>query len=208
MNIERQNKGLGLLLTPSWLLNFVAISFSVLLTAGVIVLDLYQRSDLRQQIFEAGYSIESSSWGSVALNVGKYIARNHFLSNLPLLITWACVGLIVYFFAASIASSFSHMVDVRDEMGYVHVSRNQVLREAFSHLLVRAAATLCLFLFTKLSLSLFIPYALAAAHIATESSSLSTIGFALLSVVVLYFVIYIATIFLRLIVLRPRIFTR
>lgn len=205
----KNNKNIALLVTPSWIVNFVAVSVAVLLTGAVIVLSRYQGSELRQQIFEAQQSqttMQPQAVSTTFTNVGNYIAGNKILGNMPLLLTWACVGLLVYFLAISVAKVFGTAVEVHDELEYVHVSRQQLLREALVHLAVRIAAMIGWLLFIELSLKVLVPYALACANIAAQSLSITSVAYGLLAAAVLYFDVCLHAVFLRLIFLRPRLF--
>jgi len=202
----KNDQKLLLLLTPSWVVNFVGITFGVLATGATIVLSHYQGSELQRQIFEVqahtNPGAESDSYQTIASN----IANNQFLGALPLLLTWAAVGLIVYFFATSIVRSFGQAAELRDELSYVHVSRQERLREAWQHLAIRIAAAVGWFIFIKVTLSVLVPYALSAAKVASQSLSLQSVGYTLLGVGVLYAVVCIHVVFLRLIALKPRLF--
>lgn len=195
---------LRLLLTPSWVVNFVGLTLGILVTAGTIVLGQYQGSELHRQIFEVQHSgsISNDAYDNITSN----IADNSFLNALPLLIVWACVGLVVYYFAVTIIRALTQVVELRDELNYVHVTREARVREALMQLGARAVATIGWFIFIKISLSVLLPYALAAANAASRSLSLESAGYAVLSVIVLYTVVWGHAIFLRLIMLRPRAF--
>lgn len=192
------------LLTPSWVVNFIGVTLAILVTAGTIVLSQYQGSELRRQIFEVQNSgaVSSDAYDNITTN----IADNSFLNALPLLIVWACVGLVVYYFAAAIIRALGQAVELRDELNYVHVSREARMREALMHLGLRALIVLAWFIFIKVSLSVLLPYALAAANIASRSWSFDSAGYALLAGVVIYADVYVHAVFLRLIALRPRLF--
>jgi hypothetical protein len=199
-----KDKSLRQLFTPSWVVNFIGITLALLATAGTIILSQYQGSELRRQIFEVQNSgaVSTDAYNNITSN----IADNSFLNTLPLLIVWACVGLLVYYFAVAIIGALGQAVELHDELDYVHVSRQKLMREALLHLGARALAVIGWFIFIKLSLSILIPYALAAANIAAQSFSFSNVGYALLAVVVIYVDIYVHAVFLRLIALRQRLF--
>jgi hypothetical protein len=200
----KNDKALLSLLTPSWVVNFIGVTLAVLVTAGTIVLSQYQGSELRRQIFEVQNSgaISSDTYDNITTN----IADNSFLNALPLLIVWACVGLVVYYFAVAIIRALGQAVELHDELEYVHVSREARMREALTHLGIRAILIIGWFIFIKLSLSVLVPYALASANVASRSWSISSAGYALLSAVMLYAIVYGHAIFLRLIALRTRMF--
>jgi hypothetical protein len=202
----KNNQKTLLLLLPSWIVNFVGLTFGILATGATIVLSQYEGSELQRQIFEVQTNgtpgAEADSYRAIADN----FANNNFLGALPLLLTWAAVGLIVYYFAIAIVRSFGQAAELRDELNYVHVSRQERLREAWQHLAIRIAAAVGWFVFIKITLSILIPYALSAAKIASQEFSLQAVGYTLLSVGVLYVTACIHAVFLRLIALKPRLF--
>lgn len=201
----KNDKKIRLLLTPSWIVNFVGLSLGILATGAVIVLARYQSSDLRSQVFEVQASRDNSS--AAYQNLTDFIANNHVLGAAPLLILWACVGLVVYYFALAIARSFGNAVNLHDQLKYVHVSRQQLVREALQKLGIRVAAVAGWFIFIKLTLSIFWPYALTAAYVASESLSLQSVGYVLLAVLVIYLTVWGHAIFLRLIAQKSRLFS-
>lgn len=202
----KQNNKLLELLTPSWLVNVIGIAFGVLATGATIVLSNYEGSDLQLQVFQYKDSGQSDSASVTFDYVTKNIANNSFLGALPLLLVWAGVGLMIYFIAMSIAHSFSEAAELRDELDYVHASRKDLVHQNLIRLGLRAAAIAGWIVVIILSVRFFVPYALASAHVAAQGFSLSSVKYALVSVVVLYGVVYLQAIFLRFIALRPRLF--
>lgn len=192
------------LFTPSWVINVVGISLGVLVTGAVIVLNQYQGSDIRQQIFtvQSGNQATSSTVSTISDN----IANNNFLNSLPLLLVWAAVGLGVYYFAAAIIRGLGEAAELHEELEYVHASRQSLILDALASLGLRVLTVIGWFVFIKLTLSYFVPYALAAANAAASSWSLQNVGFALLSVAVIYALTYVHAVFLRLIAQKPRLF--
>lgn len=201
-----QNKQILQLLTPSWVVNVIGIAVAVLVTAAGIVVSQYQGSELQQQIFANQANVDTQTTAGAYESITNNVAENSFLGSLPLLLTWAAVGLVVYFFSMSIARSFGSAASLREQLGYVHLSRQEVLRQTFISLGIRLAATVGWFIFIKFSLSVLVPYALAAASIAAQEFSLQSVGYAVLSATVLYVMVALHAVFLRLIVLKPRLF--
>ena len=197
------------LLTPSWLSSFIGAAVGILVTGAAMILSRYQGSELQQQIFEnqanAATAVSSSSaYDKITAN----IADNSFLGGLPLLLTWAAVGLVVYYFAIAIARSFGEAASLHQQLGYVHSSRQVLVRKAVINLVIRSAAAIGWFMLIKLTVSIFVPYALAVSSLASRSLSLQNVGYAVLSIVLLFVVIQVHAVFLRVLVLRPRVFTR
>lgn len=200
------NKKILLLLLPSWVVNFVGVAVGVLTTGATIVLSHYQGSELQRQIFEVQANAQPGAEADSYQTIASNFSDNQFVGALPLLLVWAAVGLAVYFFANSIVRSFSQAAELRDELNYVHVSRQQRLHEALQHFGIRVAAVIGWFIFIKVSLSVLIPYALASAKVAADSWSFANVGYAVLAAGVLYVTVCVHAVFLRLIALKPRLF--
>lgn len=199
----QNNKHSWYLIAPSWVVNFMALTLGLLIVGGTIILSQYQGSELHRQIFEVQErgAISAEGYDTITDN----IASNDFLNSLPLLIVWACVGLIVYYFSVAVIKALTQAAELRDQLNYVHVSREARVREAVMHLAIRAAGIFGWFIFIKISLSVLLPYALAAANIAGQSLSLQSAGYALLAVAVIYVAVCVHAVFLRLILLRARV---
>lgn len=202
----KQNSELVRLLSPSWVVSFVGLTLAILVTGSAIILSQYRGSELSRQIFEvrSGGGATNSTYDSVT----TYIGDNGFLNALPLLLVWAAIGLVVYFFAVALVRSIGQAVELRDELGYVHISRQDRLREALKHLTLRALVVVGWFLFVQITMHVLLPYALAASHVAARSLSLQSVGYVLLSVGTIYVAVWIHTIFLRLFMLRTRVIGR
>lgn len=198
----KQNSELVRLLSPTWVVSFVGLTLAILVTGSAITLSQYRGSELSRQIFEvrSGGGVANSTYDSVT----TYVGDNSFLNALPLLLVWAAIGLVVYFFAVALVRSMSQAVELRDELGYVHVSRQDRLREALKHLALRALVVIGWFLFVQITMYVLLPYALAASHIAARSFSLQSVGYVLLSVGLIYGAVWAHSIFLRLFMLRMR----
>ncbi len=205
-NTMKHSNKLLELLTPSWLVNLIGLAVGILTTATIIVISSYEGSDLKLQVFQAKTSSQPGSTSVTYDYITKNIADNSFFGALPLLLVWAGVGLMIYFIAMSIARSISQASELRDELNYVHVSRDELLRQNLIRLGLRAAAIFGWIICIVLSVRVFVPYALAAAHVAGQGFSLNSVKYAVLAVAVLYAVVYTQAIFLRLIALRPRLF--
>ncbi len=201
-----KNKQLSRLVTPSWVVNCIAAATGVLATGAVILLTIFESSTLRFQIFDVQSRSVVDQQQGVYANIAFEAQQSSFLDTLPLLITWACIGLLVYYFAAAIAKSIGQAAAMREKLDYVHASRKDIKRQAFTSLGVRVLATLGWFLFIKISIAVIVPYALASANAAAAEFSLASVGYAVLAVVVLYADVVVHAVFLRLVVLKPRVF--
>jgi hypothetical protein len=200
------NKNLILLLTPSWLVSVIGLTAGVLIAGSTIVLAQFTGSELRRQIFEVQNTQDAVQPSTGYQAITDNFANNSFLSALPLLLTWALVGLAVYFVASAIVKMIKQAVDLREQMDYVHASRDGLKKEAILHLGIRLTALVGWFVFIKLTLSVIVPYALAASYAAAHDFSLQSILDVCLAIAVIYGATWVHAIFLRLITLKPRLF--
>jgi hypothetical protein len=202
-----ENRNLLKLITPSWLSGFIGGAVAILVTSAGIVISRYQGSELQQQIFEnQANAAANGTANGVYENITANIANNSLLNTVPMLLTWAAVGLVIYYLSVSIGQSMARTVDLREQMEYVHSSRQELMRQATRNTLVRLAAVIAWFVLIKLTIGVFVPYALAAASIAGDSLSFASAGYALLAMAILFGTVQLHAIVLRLIALRPRLF--
>jgi len=193
------------LLRPSWVVTVIAGTIAVFTPLLIIVLTKYQASDLKLQVLSA-QTHGPATTGNVYQGVADNLASNQVLGSAPLFIVWACIGLGVYYLTIAIVRAFSEVVELEEELEYVHVSRASLVHEALLHFGVRAAAALAWFGFIKLTMSVIVPYAVALAGIASLELNVLSVGYVLLAAAILYVDICGQAVFLRLIALKPRIF--
>lgn len=198
-------KQLWVTIIPSWLSSFVVVLASLAVVVWTIVISHYRGSNLRQELFDArqsGVGISSFDFKNITDN----LARNHIISNMPLFLFWAGIGVIVYFFAVSIAGAFGSAVEMERELEYVNAPRQRLIRVAALHTIIRLVMLGGWIVYLQVFLRILLPYSLGAAHVATTSPILSAVVYGALSVVILSASLHIHLIMLRLIFLRTRLF--
>ncbi|HET7320635.1 MAG TPA: hypothetical protein VFI84_03590, partial [Candidatus Saccharimonadales bacterium] len=165
----------------------------------------FRGSALRQELFGVrggGTGVSTFDFKNITDN----LARNHVVSNMPLFLFWAGIGVIVYFFAISIAGAFGRAVEMERELGYVNAPRQRIMRNAAIHTIVRLVMLGAWVVYMELFLRILLPYSLGAAHVAATSVLASAIAYAVLSTSILLASLHIHVVMLRLIFLRTRIF--
>ena len=199
-------KQIWVLLQPSWFSGLVAgfLSFGVIV--ATVIISNFQGSSLQQEIFEAKAGHASDSVINFKA-VTDNLASNSFISNLPLFLFWAALGVIVYLFATGLWGGLSKAEELREELEYVNAPREKLLKEGFISMLIRM---LCLGLwigYLEVFLKVLLPYALAAAHVAAVNlASFTGIGYVLLAFAVLFVALQLHVVFMRLVWLRLRVF--
>jgi len=191
-------------LLPSWLSGFVVALASVVIVVGTIFATQLHSSTFGLELFnarQAGAQASSFDFKSITDN----LAQNQVISNLPLFLFWAGIGVVVYFFAINIAGAFGSAVEMEREMAYVHAPRQRLIRNA-ALLTVARLLTLGIWLiYLQVFLRLLLPYALGAAHVATASGLLVGTLYAVLAAAVLIISLHLHVVMLRLIFLRTRL---
>ena len=193
-------------LTPSWFSGVAAIVTSLVAVLGTIIVTNYQGSSLQQQLFEAKTSGGSAA-GLDYQNITNNLAQNHVIGNLPLFLFWAALGVIVYLLATSLWGGLSNAEELREELDYVNAPRHWIVRTVLVHLLVRLVVVLVWVAYLQLFLKVLLPYVLAVSHVAaTNSLSLSGVGYAVLGLAVAFVALQAHSVLLRLFLLKVRVF--
>lgn len=193
-----------ILLTPSWLSGIVDVVFSLALSLGTILMSNYQTSSIRLDFldYQAGHITYTYQ------RVGNALSANAFIGNLPLLIFWSLVGLVVYLFVSNIFAAINNTAELKDELDYVHVDRKELIWTAVMHLGLRIAILGVWIVYILFFIHHLLPYCIAASLAASSHfSSLQNAVYITLAVVVMTIGLHINTVLLRLLLFRPRVFT-
>lgn len=203
----RSSKNLIKVLTPSWSVTVFALTFGILLIGATIALTQFENSELSQQVFavQSRQQSESQSTGSVYETITNTMTQNDFLNTVPLLLLWAAVGLGVYYLALSAYKVFSQAATLKEQLGYVHMSRQTLIKQEAARLAVRVGALIAFVLLLRVTISVVIPYVMAIAHIAARDVSVVSGAYVVLGLAVVYVAVWFNTIALRLIVLKTRL---
>ena len=187
--------------SPSILSGVVTAVASVLVTGFAAVASYGSAGVLQQGLF-AAHNLSAPTYQQLT----DRLAKNIFVSNIPLLLFWSAVGLIIYLCAANIVSAFGSGVELEEQLNYVNSSRSKLIRFEIIVVFIRAAVLAGWLLYLQLFIRLLLPYALAAAHAARLNGALNGIGQIGLAALVLFIGIHLHLVFLRLLLLKTRVF--
>lgn len=195
----------GILLTPSWLSGLFVTFSSLALCVGTSIISRYQASSVRLYFI----TYHAGRLGDTYRRFSDSILGNSFISNLPLFIFWGLVGLVVYLFAANIMTALRNTAELKNELDYVHADRGQLLWQSVRHLLVRLVVLVVWVGYIMFFFQRVLPYCVTAsvvgsAQLNTTQDSL----YILLSITVTAAALHIHVVLLRLLLLRPRIFSQ
>ena len=200
-NIDRQL--FKVLLQPSWLSASFCVLIGLAVGFGTVILTNYQSSSLRIEL--ANTQLSAPTRYRV---LTSQLEANSFISNLPLLLFWTLVGLVVYLFVANIFAGIRNTAELHSELGYVNANRHELLMGAAKHLLFRLAVLMVWIAYFIFFMNHILPYCVASALAGTNDiGSLHGDLYVLLAIATITIAIHLHIIFLRLLLLRPRVFS-
>ena len=191
-----------ILLTPSW-----ASSLGCLSVAAIIMTVNYLKSNSGDSAIKNGISDFQSVFSPAYQHLTDGLAQNSLVSNIPLLLFWSVVGAFVYGRATRLVAAFSNMAQLQQSLFYTNVKRNNVLAILAVNFVIRLAALFSWLAYCALFLKTLLPYAVDVSRQVSGGlllkSTLSLLG----ATVLLTIALQIHVIFIRLILLRVRIFS-
>lgn len=203
--MQNSLKQIWQVLTPSWLSGLVVTVLCLVGVIGTLIVSNYQGSRLQQQLFEArgsGPLPLRSDFQTITDN----LAHNQVVSNLPLFLFWAVLGIIVYLAATNLWNVLGSAEELREELNYVNAPKRHLVQNVVVHLAARLVVLAAWLAYVQLFLKVLLPYVLDAAHIAAvDLLSLSGIGYTLLAFAVAWVALQAHVVFLRLVFLRSRL---
>lgn len=194
---------LGDLLKPSWLSGLVVVVASLAIVFGSVAYLHYSGSSWQLLLSnQQQHEVESNS---VALE--QEVTGNVLVSNLPLLVFWAGVGMIVYSFIIALGDIFRNVVELKEEMHYVHANRKSLLGQAILHLVLRAIFLTIWVIYVQYSIHILLPYVIALAYAGSGDIGLIyNMTYLAGAVVIAAISLHLHTVLLRLLLLKPRLF--
>lgn len=209
-SVNRNSRLLRLFLTPSWISALLSICAGLAVLTGVFFMAQYDGSSYQQQIYEARSSNKTVDLNNETVIIDDDLDEATLANSAPLLIIWSIVGLVVYMFAAGIVRAFQNAAELKTELDYVNVSRDNLLKQAFGHLALRIVIAATWIIFIVFFFNAILPYSIAAAKAASVEGILSLTGlsYALLSLLVMALGVHINAIMFRLLMFKPRVFSK
>ena len=198
---------LGYLVRPSWLSGFVAAVVGLAVVVLVIISGHYSGSTLQQLFVNVRGANTNASVASTSATVSTHFSTNVIVSDIPLFIFWAGVGLVIYSLASNIFGALRSVVDLEEEMHYVNLNRRELLQQAVERLVIRVVILLLWLAFVNYSTHTILPYAISLARVSTGNHGfLVSASYPLGAVCLLAACLHLHTIFLRMLLLKPRVF--
>jgi hypothetical protein len=195
------------IILPSWLSGVVCLFIALAVVVGICIATHYTGSPLQQEfaawrsssLSEDEYAIYDAQYGSDPFRL--------VIDSILTFLFWAFVMVAVYAVAAAAYTFFRSAHRLKQELDYVHASRQQLLRRTLLEVSVRIGTLAVWSLYSWIFVQMTLPWALTQARIGAAHifslHSLLTLG---LSIVVLAFCMHLHVVFCRLALLRKRVF--
>jgi hypothetical protein len=196
------------LLTPSWLSGLLVVTISAVAIVGTVGMNYYSSHGL-QGLFNLHGIGSNASVSSTSQELSTNFSASTAVSDIPLFIFWAGVGIIVYSLASNIVSALRDVVDIGEELNYVNVNRRTLVRTAFGRLAIRVVILGVWFAFLRYTTRVILPFVFSITHVSTgHVSTVMAIGYPAAAIGILIICLHIHTILLRGLLLKPRLFSQ
>lgn len=197
-------KKLVLLITPSWWSGLTAVTITLL-----IIGTAYIRTSSSGGLVKDGVTGFQSLFvfSPIYHRLTDALAQNNLASNIPLLLFWSIVGAVVYLIAAWLFTVITKTAALEQTLFYENVSRHSFLESLAVSFGLRLLAVFVWLVYCALFFKSVLPATVAAGKMAAMSSLTSSLGPLLLAVVTLFVAIHLHVVFIRMILLRTRVFS-
>lgn len=208
-NTNYDLKLFGSLLVPSVMSGVLCVLASLSLVGAIAVLTNYQGSSLQQELLQTQARSANENIAEDYEYISEDFEQNAVLDKAPIMLFWMFVGTLVYFLVTGIAGAIASVSNLGEELHYMHVKRKRLLRDVYLKSAIRFCVLGLWLGFIVIFFRLLLPYCLAAAHVGAGSITTPTgVVYLLLAALVLTLCLHVHVVMLRLVVLRPRIFSQ
>lgn len=197
------NRLLGFLVTPSLLSGVFVAFISLGLVLAIIISGQLSGSNIRQEYL----NYQAAKTTTTTSDYAPDNTTQALISSAPLMVFWSLIGVVVYLLAVNIITAIQHAKEVQDELDYVNTNRKGLLKTVAVHFLIRCVVVAVWIPYILFFLHWVIPYVLTAAN-AGSMLTFDGIGVAALAILILAVSLHIHVVFARLLLLKPRIFSR
>jgi hypothetical protein len=142
------------------------------------------------------------------MSVLQWIDASQSVMNIPTVIVWAIVGLVVYVLIVELARLFNGVVYVERELRYVHGSLAATIGDLLERFFIRLVATLALVGLASYTFGQLVPQHITSAETVGAQATAASFGQLLMTTTLLILSLLVQTGLLRLVFLRTRLFGR
>lgn len=208
LKLSREDKhAIGLLLTPSWLSGLLAVVVGLIICVGTIAVFHYNDTTMQKQLI-AWQQSKPEKPLTTPEQVLEENDKPTLKGSWPLIVVWSITGLVVYLIAVYVVHSIESTKQFADSINYVNSRPESVLVATAEKLTLRFVSFLFLIATGYLVWHNVIPYGIMAGRVAAlDLLSVGGILAAILSFSVVALSLHVLTVFARLTLGRPRVFS-
>jgi hypothetical protein len=200
-------KLLGIYLSPSWLSGLITLLTGIMILGGTVLLT-HVGTSIQQSLLGLHDAYTQSSIGFSVDTISNKFAQNVALNNVLLFLMWGSVGLVVYSIVQGVANELKQADRLLRRLYDAPASRAGIIRNVISHIVIRLGALACWWALFRFTIYKLLPYAIGASHAsALHLTNASGWWHSLLGAIALMLSVYVLTVLLRLVMLRPRLFS-
>lgn len=197
----------GIILQPSITSSMLVIILGALVFINSII-NLSGSNDLLfKLLLGSDTSVELlDTTKSTVSSLSEVILNNPTVNKLLFFSFWFLVGMTVYAFISGAGSSIDAVQKLHEDEQLLHMQKKKLQREWVLKLLLRASALFAWIIFITIFMKLLLPFSVLSFQVAGSGGfSFSTITTGLLGFVVLTLALHLHVVFLRSVLLRPRV---
>jgi hypothetical protein len=187
------------LLQPSYLSATIAVLTTLIAIGSGVVSRLYLSTGWLADVLRTVTNSDQQVFSSSTSDGGSP------LNAVLLFVFWSCVGLSVYFLVIGLVQAVREVRQLEQEMTFVHTNRRIILQTFFFRLITRVAGLVLVFVTAAIYLKTILPYGLTA--VAAVELSFGGILTIVLATSISLVTIHLLAVLLRIVALRPRLFT-
>lgn len=192
-------------LQPSVLSAGVACGVGAVLVLVAVTAEHYSNSLLQQTIFNIN-SVPANGPAATFQEAALRIDSNRWLSNLPLFVLWACVGLAAYFVGVWLLGLMKKGKKMQEALEVAGHNRSAFLEHELVRLAIRLVALVAAVLFAKLIMKKVMPYSLALAHEGARHLLVPGVIYVVAAFALVAVAIHAVVVCTRLVCLKARLF--
>lgn len=196
------------LLTPSFASGTTVIATTVVALGGVTFATSSGTGALYDWLFGETSSASQIQTAKTTLQtLNDTILGNTALNQLMFLLLWALIGLAVYVIIVGINRQVADISEDLDELGGNNTHAGEIRKEIIGKFILRCIFAGLWGIFILVSLKIYLPFSFLCAHIG--GASLNTLNgwlFILAGAATMILTLHLHIVFVRLILLRTRIF--
>ena len=185
------------LLIPSWLSGVFTATVSIVATLLAVVI-----ANGSQNVLRDGVDSANSLTGPTLKRTVDLFAQSTIVSNLPLILLYAAVGVLVYLLALHVINGLRGTVELTQTMGYVNGHKDRIVVSTLTRLVIRVVIVVAWLIYAFIFIKTILPKFTVLTHSVVNNGLIQGILDAVLAAVLLALAVHIHVVFFRFFLLR------